>query len=176
MENWRGARMMVVASAVAMGWLSVVAMGSPVLHKVGGSKGWINQDVNYTEWSAQEHIYVGDWLIFKFDKRYFNVLEVNKTSYENCIDRDFIKNITRGGRDVVQMTEARTYYYLSGGGYCFHGMRVAVQVQQEDQDPALAMAAPPAPSPVAYGSSSPLPSVCTCIWIIIVANVVVFVN
>ncbi|KHN48793.1 Lamin-like protein [Glycine soja] len=130
MENWRGARMMVVASAVAMGWLSVVAMGSPVLHKVGGSKGWINQDVNYTEWSAQEHIYVGDWLIFKFDKRYFNVLEVNKTSYENCIDRDFIKNITRGGRDVVQMTEARTYYYLSGGGYCFHGMRVAVQHSQ----------------------------------------------
>lgn len=114
--------------------------------------------------------------VFKFDRRYFNVLEVNKTSYENCIDRDFIKNITRGGRDVVQMTEARTYYYLSGGGYCFHGMRVAVQVQQEDQDPALAMAAPPAPSPVAYGSSSPLPSVCTCIWIIIVANVVVFVN
>lgn len=54
--------MMVVASAVAMGWLSVVAMGSPVLHKVGGSKGWINHDVNYTEWAAQEHVYVGDWL------------------------------------------------------------------------------------------------------------------
>ncbi|KAG4969720.1 hypothetical protein AAZX31_13G045400 [Glycine max] len=168
MENWRGARLMVVASVVAIGWLSLVVMGSPVLHKVGGSKGWINHDVNYTEWAAQEHVYVGDWLIFKFDRRYFNVLEVNKTSYENCIDRDFIKNITRGGRDVVQMTEARTYYYLSDGGYCFHGMKVAVQVQ-EYQDPALAMVAP-APSPVVSGSS-----VFTCIWII-VANVVLFVN
>ncbi|ESW23268.1 hypothetical protein PHAVU_004G032500 [Phaseolus vulgaris] len=160
--------MVVTASMAVMGWLSVVmVVGSPVLHKVGGSKGWINHDVNYTEWSAQEHVYVGDWLMFMFDKRYFNVLEVNKTSYESCIDRDFITNVTRGGRDVVQMTEGRTYYYLSGGGHCFHGMKVAVPVQQH---PSLA------PSPSMFFSSSLLPSVmCSCIWII-VANVVYLVN
>jgi len=38
------------------------AMGGPVLHKVGGSKGWINHDVNYTQWSAREHVFLGDWL------------------------------------------------------------------------------------------------------------------
>ncbi|QCD92650.1 lamin-like protein [Vigna unguiculata] len=157
-----------VASVVVMGWLSLVVMGNPMLHKVGGSKGWINHDVNYTQWSAQQHVYVGDWLLFKFDKRYFNVLEVNETSYENCIDRDFISNVTRGGRDVVQMTEARTYYYLSGGGYCFHGMKVAVNVQQL---PAMA----PAPSSMAV-SSSLLPSLmCSCIWTILV-NVLCFLN
>ncbi|TKY50218.1 Lamin protein [Spatholobus suberectus] len=169
MENSRGAQMVVAASVVVMGWLSLVVMGGPTLHKVGGSKGWINHDVNYTEWGAQERVYVGDWLIFMFDKRYFNVLEVNKTSYENCTDRDFIKNVTRGGRDVVQLTEARTYYYISGGGYCFHGMKVAVHVE-DYQDAAPAMA----PAPSAMVSASLLPSVPTCLWII-VANVL-YVN
>ncbi|BAU01308.1 hypothetical protein LR48_Vigan10g244900 [Vigna angularis] len=167
MTMWKNMTV-VMASVVVMGWLSWVVMGNPVLHKVGGSKGWINNhDVNYTEWSAQEHVYVGDWLLFTFDKRYFNVLEVNKTSYENCIDRDFISNVTRGGRDVVQMTEAKTYYYLSGGGYCFHGMKVAVHVQQH---PAMA----PAPSmPV---SASLLPSLTSSCVSILLVNVVYYVN
>ncbi|RDX90290.1 Lamin-like protein, partial [Mucuna pruriens] len=97
-----------------------------------------------------------------FDKRYFNVLEVNKTSYERCIDKEFITNVTRGGRDVVQLTEARSYYYLSGGGYCFGGMKVGVHVEEyQDSD---APAAAPAPSQIA--SASLLPSLRTCVWII----------
>ncbi|KAJ7974360.1 Lamin-like protein [Quillaja saponaria] len=140
MENLRVSMIMIM-----MGWLvlltSTLVMGGPTLHKVGGIQGW-NQNVNYTEWSAQQHIIIGDWLIFVFDKRYFNVLEVNSTNYENCNDRDFIKNITRGGRDVVQLTEARLYYYLSSGGYCYHGMKVAVQVEDPGAAPALAPAAP----------------------------------
>lgn len=109
--------------------------------------------------------------MFKFDKRYYNVLEVNKTSYESCIDWAFIRNITRGGRDVVQLTEARTYYFLSSGGYCFHGMRVAVQVEQYQQG---APAGAPSPSEMNH-SGSILPSgLCTYIWIV-VANVL-YVN
>ncbi|XP_027358846.1 lamin-like protein [Abrus precatorius] len=168
MENFRVVQMMVVVTSV-MVMVSLVASGDPIqLHRVGGSKGW-RQDVNYTEWSAQEHVIVCDWLMFVFDKRYFNVLEVNKTSYENCIDRDFIKNVTRGGRDVVQLTDPKTYYYISGGGYCFHGMKVAVNVE-EYQEPVPANA----PSPSKIVSASILPSVYTCIWII-VANVL-YVN
>ncbi|KAI4352527.1 hypothetical protein L6164_006767 [Bauhinia variegata] len=141
MENFR---ILTIMSMVIMIMYPLEVMGDPgpTLHKLGGSKGWNpNQDVNYTAWSAQEHFYVGDWLLFMFDKRYYNVLEVNKTSYENCNDRDFIKNITRGGRDVVQLTEAKTYYYISGGGYCYHGMKVLVSVQKHQE------AAAPAPAP-----------------------------
>ncbi|XWS40926.1 hypothetical protein CRYUN_Cryun17cG0037900 [Craigia yunnanensis] len=85
------------------------------LHRVGDKNGW-NPNVNYSEWSNHEQFYVGDWLIFNFNKHYFNVLEVNKTSYENCNDQSFIQNITRGGRDVIELTEARPYYFLSSGG------------------------------------------------------------
>ncbi|KAK7266479.1 hypothetical protein RIF29_19123 [Crotalaria pallida] len=162
MGNLRVDKMRVVVVVMIMGWMALyplLVMGSPIRHKVGGSKGW-HPDVNYTDWSSQEKFCVGDWLFFLFDKHYFNVLEVNKTSYENCMDKDFIKNETRGGRDVVELKEARTYYYISGGGYCFHQMKVAVHVEQQHQ-------AAIAPSPVPMESGSLLPSVYTCSWIIL---------
>ncbi|KAK8652528.1 hypothetical protein V6N13_126559 [Hibiscus sabdariffa] len=119
--------------------VSMVSIKSSVatLHRVGNSHGW-SPNVNYSEWSDHERFYVGDWLLFNFDKRYFNVLEVNQTSYENCNDQGFIKNITRGGRDVIELTEARPYYFLSSGGYCYNGMKVAVDVAAAEAAPAPA--------------------------------------
>ncbi|MED6221243.1 hypothetical protein PIB30_052584 [Stylosanthes scabra] len=163
----------VVVAVVAMAMAMIGVMGED-LHRVGGSKGW-RPDVNYTDWFAHEKtIYVDDWLIFNFDKRYYNVLEVNKTSYERCIDRDFLKNVTRGGRDVVQLTEPRAYYYLSSGGYCFHQMRVAINVvakhEGKDQSaPIIAPASSSAPSQNSASSIIIVPSiVIACIWIVIV--------
>ncbi|MED6107008.1 hypothetical protein PIB30_009856 [Stylosanthes scabra] len=163
---------MVVAITVVVMTTMIGVMGED-LHRVGGSKGW-RPDVNYTDWFAHEKtIYVGDWLIFYFDKRYYNVLEVNKTSYEQCIDKDFVKNVTRGGRDVVQLTEPRAYYYLSSGGYCFHQMRVAVNVVAKDEGkdhhtPTIAPASS-APSQNSASSIIIVPSiVIACIWIVIV--------
>lgn len=57
-------------------------------------------------------------------------------NYNNCDDKNFITNITRGGRDVFNLTEARPYYFLSGLGYCFDGMKVAVYAQYAPPDPA----------------------------------------
>jgi len=67
---------------------------------------------------------------FGFDKLMYNVLEVNKTNYENCIDTNFLKNITKGGRDVVQLLETRTYYFLCGRGFCYQGMKIAINVKE----------------------------------------------
>ncbi|XP_047336031.1 uncharacterized protein LOC124939615 [Impatiens glandulifera] len=101
-----GGGMMMMEIAVVLGMLISVGVCQdpsppPTLHKVG---------------------------VFRFDKRYYNVLEVNETSYNYCNDQSFITNITRGGRDVFQLTEARTYYFLSSGGYCFHGMKLTINV------------------------------------------------
>ncbi|GAU21622.1 hypothetical protein TSUD_251040 [Trifolium subterraneum] len=83
---------------------------------------------------------------YEKDKLYFNVLEVNKTSYENCIDAGFIKNITGGaGRDVFQLTKKKTYYFLSGGGYCWQGLKVAIDVNDY---------VAPAPAPHKSGASA----------------------
>lgn len=65
---------------------------------------------------------------FVFDKHSYTVFEVNKTNYEMCSELNFIKNITKGGRDVFNLTDARPFYFISGGGYCYHGMKLAINV------------------------------------------------
>lgn len=101
---------------------------------------------------------------FGFDKTRYNVLEVNKTSYENCIDQDFTKNITKGGRDVFELTETITYYFLSGNGYCFQGMKVSIHVQ--DHAPTNR---PPPPQPQNASSSSSISYITTALLLLLTA-------
>ncbi|XP_015065372.1 lamin-like protein [Solanum pennellii] len=136
--------LMMIRSMMLLGLIKCAASG---LDKVGGKHGW-DQNVNYTDWASHQHFYVGDWLYFVFDKHYYNVLEVNQTNYEQCIDSDFISNITRGGRDVFHLTQARPYYFISSGGYCFHGMKLAINVEQP-------LPASPAPSSSDKTNASP---------------------
>ncbi|GMI92094.1 early nodulin-like protein 20 [Hibiscus trionum] len=104
----------------------------PVLHRVGGGRFSWKPNVNFTDWSIHEQFFVGDWLYFGFNRQLYSVLQVNQTSYDNCIEQDFIKNITKGGRDVFNLTMAKPYYFISGRGYCSNsngGMKVAINVQ-----------------------------------------------
>ncbi|KAE8655769.1 Early nodulin-like protein 17 [Hibiscus syriacus] len=132
-----------------------ISSSMATLHRVGGKQGW-HPNVNYSDWSVRQRFYVHEWLLFNFDKRYFNVLEVNQTSYDSCNDRDFIQNITRGGRDVIELTEARPYYFLSSGGYCYNGMKVAINVEVP----------PPAPAPAPVKNVSP-PSIAISISLLL---------
>ncbi|XP_015580014.2 lamin-like protein [Ricinus communis] len=121
-------RKIVILSLVVVAVMMIMKGVKGEVYYVGGGKQAWHPNLNFSDWSSRHHFYVGDWLFFGFDKRMHNVLEVNKTSYENCNDVGFIKNFTRGGRDVVKLTEPKTYYFLSSGGYCFGGMKVAVNV------------------------------------------------
>ncbi|MED6155322.1 hypothetical protein PIB30_004341 [Stylosanthes scabra] len=126
--------------------MMMVNMARSEMHLVGGNKFSWAPNVNLTQWSMHEHFHVHDWLYFGYDRHMYNVLEVNKTSYENCIDKDFVKNITKGGgRDVFELNEVKTYYFLSSGGFCWNGLKVAINVEDF---------AAPAPSPVSPKKSS----------------------
>ncbi|GMH19348.1 hypothetical protein Nepgr_021189 [Nepenthes gracilis] len=127
-------------------WLAIVFFGSLTcasseFHLVGGKDGW-KSGVNYTVWAANQSFHVGDWLLFRFDKFAFDILEVNKTSYDKCNGQDFITNITRGGRDVFQLNESRPYFFICSKGYCFNGMKLAINVEELPS---------PAPSPSTNG-------------------------
>lgn len=77
-----------------------------------------------------------------------NVLEVNKTDYEACNSDHPLQNWTRGaGRDVVPLNETRHYYIISGKGFCFGGMKIAVRVEN--------LPPPPSVSPINEKSGSP---------------------
>ncbi|PON74067.1 Phytocyanin domain containing protein [Parasponia andersonii] len=136
-------KMVMITSMMMM----MIKYGKAQVHYVGGGKANWSPNINLSDWSSHQTFHSGDWLFFGFDKNQYNVLEVNKTSYEKCIESDFIKNITRGGRDVFQLTEAKTYYFICGRGYCFNGMKVAIVVS--DIEPS------PAPAPAPHGNRSP---------------------
>ncbi|KAL1538744.1 lamin-like protein [Salvia divinorum] len=122
-------------AVVAAGAMLACACGD--LIKVGGKSGW-KPNVNYTHWAAHRRFHVGDWLYFVFDKHYYSVLEVKEENYERCDDGEFVTNVTRGGRDVYNLTEARSYYFISSGGYCYHGMKLSVHVRRSLSSPLAA--------------------------------------
>ncbi|KAJ8766792.1 hypothetical protein K2173_008346 [Erythroxylum novogranatense] len=110
-------------------FLLMVVVGEcrePVLHRVGGGKYTWLPGSNYTEWASHERFYVGDWLYFGFDIHKYSVYEVTQTNFGSCMAEDFITNITRGGRDVFNLTDARPYYFIDGRGYCSKGMKLAI--------------------------------------------------
>ncbi|XP_006338413.1 lamin-like protein [Solanum tuberosum] len=115
-----------------------------VRYIVGSRFGWTN-NVNYTNWAKDKHFYNEDWLFFVYDRNQMNVLELNKTDYESCNTDHPLHNWTTGaGRDVVPLNVTKTYYFASGKGYCYGGMKVAIHVEK----------APPPPKAAPVHSSS----------------------
>nr|VDD19494.1 unnamed protein product [Brassica rapa] len=134
------ARLTVLIAAVVLAFL--VAMPVPEVtakkYTVGDNKFW-NPNINYTIWAQGKHFYLGDWLYFVFDRNQHNILEVNKTDYENCNSDHPLVNWTRGaGRDVVPLNVTKHYYLLDGKGGCYGGMKLAVKVEKLPPPPKAA--------------------------------------
>nr|ABD32491.2 Blue (type 1) copper domain [Medicago truncatula] len=102
---------------------------------VGDKKGWTT-NINYSTWIEGNNFYNGDWLFFSYDRNQMNVLEVNKTDYETCNSDHPIYNWAAGaGRDVVPLNVTRDYYLISGKGFCFGGMKLAIHVKNYPPPP-----------------------------------------
>lgn len=81
----------------------------------------------------------GGGAVFVYDRNQMNVLEVNKTDYEKCNSDHPVHNWTTGaGRDVVPLNVTRHYYFISGKGFCFSGMKLAIRVHNPPPPPMLA--------------------------------------
>ncbi|XP_042498457.1 lamin-like protein [Macadamia integrifolia] len=125
-----------VVVMVTMVLLLVMISGvSSVRYIVGKDFGWA-VNVNYTTWAQDKHFYLGDWLFFVYDRNTISVLEVNKTAYDQCIESDLIHNWTTGhGRDVTPLNETKRYYFISGKGFCFSGVKLSVLVENPPPPP-----------------------------------------
>ncbi|XP_073157270.1 early nodulin-like protein 17 [Henckelia pumila] len=127
-------RSIALAVVLALGMVALPEV-TAVRYIVGGNVGW-SPNVNYTVWAQGKQFYNGDWLFFVYDRTQMNVLEVNQTDYENCISDHFLHNWTTGaGRDVVPLNVTKTYYFISGKGFCFGGMKVAINVENPPPPP-----------------------------------------
>lgn len=86
-------------------------------------------------------------LVFVYDRNQMNVLEVNKTDYESCNSDHPLHNYTTGaGRDVIHLNVTRPYYIISGKGFCYGGMKLAINVEH--------LPPPPSGSPLNQKSSA----------------------
>ncbi|KAL3525896.1 hypothetical protein ACH5RR_014268 [Cinchona calisaya] len=130
--RWRGIGWPMAAAALL---LVMVPQVSSIRYMVGSNMGW-SPGVNYTIWAQGKHFYNGDWLFFVYDRNQMNVLEVNETDFESCNSDHPLHNWTTGaGRDVVPLNVTKTYYFISGKGYCYGGMKLAVNVENPPPPP-----------------------------------------
>ncbi|MFQ6633193.1 hypothetical protein Gotur_011437 [Gossypium turneri] len=68
-----------------------------------------------------------------------NVAEVSKADYESCNADHPLHNWTTGaGKDVVPLNVTRNYYFISGRGFRYGGMKVAVRVENRPPPPTSA--------------------------------------
>ncbi|MQL87398.1 hypothetical protein Taro_019957 [Colocasia esculenta] len=149
-----GRRGAAAAAAAALVFLlalaSLPASASAALHVVGDRQKWA-PSVNYTEWAARNRFYVSDWLVFYFEKGMYDVVQVrNETAYNHCQADDPVLNWSRGRSFAMQLNHTGPYYFICSRGYCYGGMKLAIQVE------ALPPPAPaPAPRPSAATAAGP---------------------
>ncbi|CAN0924345.1 Lamin-like protein [Linum grandiflorum] len=154
---------LLVASAATVVLLcAAMAPGvSAKRYTVGANMGWTT-NVNYSIWAQDKHFYNDDWLFFVYDRNQQNVLEVNKTDYESCNSDHPLHNWTTGaGRDVVPLNVTRHYYFISGKGFCYGGMKLALRVEKHPPPPTASPVKSDSPPCIGIGSSGPyvLPAV-----------------
>ncbi|CAH1454720.1 unnamed protein product [Lactuca virosa] len=87
-------------------------------HIVGANRGW-NPGINYTLWANNHTFYVGDFISFRYQKTQYNVIEVNKTGYDNCTLDSAVGNWS-SGKDFILLNESQRYYFICGTGGCFN--------------------------------------------------------
>ncbi|CAK7322983.1 unnamed protein product [Dovyalis caffra] len=136
--NGFGSPIMVAVAVLVFAMVLMVPEVSATRWTVGSNMGWAS-NVNYTIWAQDKQFYKDDWLFFVYDRNQMDVLEVNKTDYELCKSDHPLHNWTTGaGRDVVPLNVTRDYYFISGKGFCYGGMKLAVHVVNPPPPPTIA--------------------------------------
>ncbi|KQK09889.1 mavicyanin [Brachypodium distachyon] len=106
---------------------------------VGDKQQWA-ANVNYTSWPDKYRFHVGDWLVFKYQKGMFDVMQVDEAAYEKCDASKPIASYDRGTSFPFQLNHTGRYYFICSKGYCWGGMKVSVLVEPpaSEQPPAVA--------------------------------------
>ncbi|KAL2543898.1 Uclacyanin 1 [Forsythia ovata] len=151
-----------MASKVFLIAILVTTIAAPSLatdYMVGDDAGW-KVGVNYTAWAAGKEFYIGDTLMFMYQKGSENVLKVNATEFQQCLASNTSGALT-SGNDIVTLAKPGKRWYISGvDDHCSKGVKLVVTVSEA-----------PAPTPVPTltpGSSgaSELSPLKSCAWIL----------
>ncbi|KAL1190649.1 Mavicyanin [Cardamine amara subsp. amara] len=96
---------------------------------VGDFNGWKPMGVDYYKtWSSSKTFYVGDSLIFQYNKDLHNVMEVNFQDFESCNPSSALATY-QSEYEPVNLNRTGHYYFICGvPGHCESGQKLDVLV------------------------------------------------
>ncbi|KAG7573179.1 Phytocyanin domain [Arabidopsis suecica] len=113
---------------VALSLFSVVRATS--IYEVGDSNGWtttVGVDY-YKTWSSSKTFYVGDVLIFQYNKTFHNLMEVSFQDFESCNPNSPLTTYQSQYEPVI-LNRTGHYYFICGvPGHCESGQKLDVLV------------------------------------------------
>lgn len=127
-------------------------------YEVGDTHGWTTKmGVDYYKtWSSSKTFYVGDSLIFEYEKDLDNVMEVSFIDYESCNPNHALATY-RSQYKAVSLNRTGHYYFICGvPGRCESGQKLDVLVMPASLQNTPTVQ-PNNPSPSSNPNPSPLP-------------------
>ncbi|TXG53118.1 hypothetical protein EZV62_022287 [Acer yangbiense] len=104
------------------------------IYKVGDSAGWTNTKsqgnvVDYKKWPLSKSFRPGDTLLFEYNPRTHNVMQVNRQDFVSCKSTDPISTYSTG-KDLISLT-APGHYYFVRPNHCEDGLKFAIRVSKD---------------------------------------------
>lgn len=144
---------------VALSLIGLVRATS--FYVVGDSNGWRPMGVDYYKtWSSSKTFYVGDSLIFLYNKDFHNVMEVNFQDFESCNPSSALATYQSEYEPVNLNRTGHCYFICGVPGHCESGQKLDVLVlpaslrKTPNIQPNNSSSSNPNPSP---SPSSPMP-------------------
>ncbi|KAH7655854.1 Cupredoxins domain-containing protein [Dioscorea alata] len=158
MEKKMVAMMMFMVVSLFLGCCDVAGN----VYKVGDEDGWTVKP-NYTYWTSTKNFKVGDTILFQYDAKLHNVIEVkNLEDYRNCDKFSAIATYSSGNDSFLIITLGHRFFMCGFPGHCAAGQKVDIRVLNLANTSALSPTAmPPTSSPNPSGidiQDSPAPT------------------
>ncbi|XP_038693705.1 mavicyanin-like [Tripterygium wilfordii] len=136
-------------AAVGLGFMvSLMALcGSSygAVYKVGDSAGWTDQGgVDYKKWASSKTFYVGDIIVFEYDRGHHNVIEASPVRLLSC-DISKPRKTYFTGEDYITLYKPGVFSFTCGlPGHCKAGQILTVLVLPP---PSMGPISRPTPTP-----------------------------
>ncbi|CAL9235057.1 unnamed protein product, partial [Arabidopsis halleri] len=100
------------------------------IYEVGDSNGWtttVGFDY-YKTWSSSKTFYVGDVLIFQYNKTFHNLMEVSFQDFESCNPNSPLTTYQSQYEPVILNRTGHYYFICDVPGHCESGQKLDVLV------------------------------------------------
>ncbi|CAN4095273.1 unnamed protein product [Withania somnifera] len=108
----------------------ILGLAAPTLateYVVGGSAGW-SLEANLELWLDGKTFKVGDVLVFNYDPKLHNLVQVDITGYSTCLPTNILYT-DDSGKTTITLSEAGVFYYISSLlRDCLDGLRITITV------------------------------------------------